>query len=233
MISPTAWLERLEQSLANARAGDDPEVVHQVRVAAARLRVWLDLGGRRALVDDLRWLRRSASPVRDLDVLIAENPDPTCTSWLSARRVTSRAEFRAALDDERVGGLLTALAAMPALQRARARQRIAHVEQRVMRAGAELERDTSDVHAWHALRRALRRLRYALEWLDEDTDSIRAFLDVLGELNNRVVEERHLTECPPSNSATEALAAVERSIETQREVAAAGWTRLRTKLKAS
>jgi CHAD domain-containing protein len=54
-----------------ARAGADPEGVHQLRVAVVHLRVWLDMGGWRVLHDDLRWLRAIAARVRDLDVQLA------------------------------------------------------------------------------------------------------------------------------------------------------------------
>jgi CHAD domain-containing protein len=231
MISPTAWLERLQQELAAARAGDDPEGVHQMRVAAGRLRVWLELGRRRALVDDLRWLRRSASEVRDLDVLLAENSSPECASWLEEKRAASRRELVSALDDERVGALLTALVALPALSRARARRSLERFRRNALHRGAQVERDATDVTAWHGLRRSLRRLRYAREWLEEDTDEIRHFLDLLGELNNRVVEARHLAVCGASGAA-ESLAIVRLKIEEQRTAAAAAWSPLREKLEA-
>src|ERR1043165_1021156 len=73
-IPPTAWLDRLEErtSLAESApdAALDAEAVHELRVACGRLIVWLDLGGWRILRDDLRWLRRSAATVRDLDVVL-------------------------------------------------------------------------------------------------------------------------------------------------------------------
>lgn len=231
MISPTAWLERLQQELAVARAGDDPEGVHQLRVAAGRLRVWLELGGRRALVDDLRWLRRSASEVRDLDVLLEGNPNSECASWLAERRAASRRELLTALDDERVDALLAALTWVPAIPRERAHRNVPRLVRHALRAGARIENDATDVTAWHALRRSLRRLRYARDWLDEDTGDLRDFLDVLGEMNNRVVEARHLTECQ-ANGAAEALGTVKRKIEEQRAAAAKGWNELRPKLEA-
>lgn len=231
MISPTAWLERLQQELRVARAGDDPEGVHQMRVAAARLRVWLELGGRRALVDDLRWLRRSGGDVRDLDVLIAENTRPECAGWLSDRREEARRKLLAALDDERVDAMFGALACMPPLERSEARKNLAKLVKHALRAGAKTEKDETDVTRWHELRRTLRKLRYAREWLDEDTKKIHELLDVLGELNNRVVEARHLAECP-EKGAQASLASVHEKIDAQRKLAAKGWSALRGELEA-
>ncbi len=231
MISPSAWLELLQEELDVARTGDDPGSVHRMRVAAGRLRVWLELGDRRALIDDLRWLRRSAGEVRDLDVLIAETTDPECASWLVERRVAAQRQLIDALADERVGALLAALAWMPPLPRAHARRNVARLLKRALRAGTRIERAPTDVSAWHRLRRSLRRLRYAREWLDENTDELRDFLDVLGDLNNRVVESRELAECP-ANGAAAARTAADRKIETQCEAAAVAWTKLRAKLEA-
>lgn len=233
MISPTAWLERLARELAVARAGDDPEGVHQMRVAAGRLGVWLELGGWRVLRDDLRWLRRSASGVRDLDVLIAGGGDAEHVRWLEARRVSARRELSVALDDECVEGLLTALARMPALPRSTARDRLRTLKDRALRASAALEHDRSDLHAWHRLRRALRRLRYALEWLGEDAQALEAFQDVLGELNNRVVAARHLREFRGDGARTEAVDVLERSIDAQCAIAAEHWVGLREQIEAS
>src|SRR5262245_54899902 len=53
-VACAPWLERLAAAIEVAAKGDDPEGVHQVRVAAGRLVVWLRLGARRALIDDLR-----------------------------------------------------------------------------------------------------------------------------------------------------------------------------------
>src|SRR5205823_2027924 len=46
-----------------------------VRVASRRIDAWLWLGRRRALRDDLRWLRQGLGPLRDRDVLKAEGRD--------------------------------------------------------------------------------------------------------------------------------------------------------------
>jgi hypothetical protein len=80
------------------------------------------------------------------------------------------------------------------------------------------------------LRRALRRLRYAEEWLDADTKDLHEFLDVLGDLNNRVVEAHHLAECRSSHALEHAVA-VEQKITDKRDEAALGWKTLRKKLE--
>ncbi|MFL6119915.1 CHAD domain-containing protein, partial [Actinophytocola sp.] len=74
---PRAWLaeqlDELHVHGAVALAGADPEGVHQLRVAARRIRAVLkaarlDDGG--ALMAELRWFFGELGPLRDLDVLL-------------------------------------------------------------------------------------------------------------------------------------------------------------------
>lgn len=207
MISPSHWLEHLRNHLAVARAGDDPEGVHQLRVAAGRLSVWLELAGRRALRDDLAWLRRSASGVRDLDVLLARAKNECgklgeWRGWLAAQRDEKRVQLVRVLDSPRLAALLAALSTLPPLAPAEADARLACFSRRVrraasrLRAGAREEEKKHDAAALHRARRALRRWRYALEWTGADASEIKRWQEDLGELNDRAVLLRHLDASP-------------------------------------
>jgi CHAD domain-containing protein len=157
-----------------------------VRVAGRRLRVLLELGRRRALVDDLRWLVRSLGPARDLDVLREALPpaNPRFDAWLTRLAARARADARAALTSPRFEGLLAALRVLPPVDEAVARCGLDAVSKKVRRqldrlVGARLEPGQLAV-AVHALRRALRRLRYAADWLNERADGLGHLQDALG-----------------------------------------------------
>lgn len=72
-------LESVERWMRKARRrSDDPEVIHQLRVATRRadsalrlFRDWLPRRKRKSLVQSLRRVRRRAAAVRDLDVAVA------------------------------------------------------------------------------------------------------------------------------------------------------------------
>ncbi|HKR48795.1 MAG TPA: CHAD domain-containing protein [Pseudonocardiaceae bacterium] len=112
------------------RIGEDPEELHQMRVAVRRMRAALKAARPlldRAWADDLRaelgWLGRALGPVRDADVLIerlrnraADFDDisrtavETLIEALVADRETARAEMLDVLDSDRYLALLRRLA---------------------------------------------------------------------------------------------------------------------------
>jgi CHAD domain-containing protein len=180
MISLIPWLEHLETHLLVAKAGADPEGVHQVRVAVRRLRVWLELAGLRVLEDDLAWLVRGAGKVRDLEVLLGHPRLPRpFQEWAAERLGEARAELVPMLESPRLKGLLRALSALPPLERPAAEARLERFVRRVERRAAEWEAH-DDFERLHALRRALRKLRYAREWLGLDPQAIKELQDALG-----------------------------------------------------
>lgn len=76
-------LDHLQQNHAGALASDDPEYIHQMRVATRRLRAALRLFGpllpidfAAKLVEPLRELMAVLGDARDLDVLLAEIAEP-------------------------------------------------------------------------------------------------------------------------------------------------------------
>lgn len=187
-IPPDRWLDHLERHLPIARDGADPEGVHQVRVALARLDLWLRMGGWRTLRPDLRWLRRGAARVRDLDVQL-ERPDlpAAVRGALAAERERARARLVPLLDAPRTAGLRLALRALPPVPRERAERWRRRTRRRALARCRRLFEDPEDIERYHDLRRAVRRLRYALEWLEEDAREVRRVQSVLGELNDEAV----------------------------------------------
>ncbi len=178
------WLQHLLEHLPIAREGQDPEGVHQVRVAVRRLRVWLRLAGMRVLEDDLAWLVRAAGQVRDLEVLLQHPNLPRAfRAWAELRLKQARSAFVPLLDSPRLAGLLTALAYLPPLDAKSAESRLPRFVQQVERRAQEWRREDSIEHL-HALRRALRRLRYALEWLEQDSDTVKALQEIFGQVGD-------------------------------------------------
>ena len=171
-----------------ARAGKNPEGVHQLRVAVARIRVWLDLGRWRVLHDDLRWLRAKAAPVRDLDVQLAREAPAPLRGALVAEREAARSVLLAALDDARFESLVSALASMRPVHRRQARKCVARFVGRALARGRAA--GPKDYARLHALRRSVRRVRFAIEWMGEPVDELIALQDALGAFGDAWVAVR-------------------------------------------
>jgi CHAD domain-containing protein len=224
-IGSEAWLAHLVRHVPIARAGEDREGVHQVRVACARLDVFLRLGERRALRDDLRWLRERASAVRDLDVLLASAPPEPFALWLAGERVVARAALLEALESPRLRALLDAWRWLPPLRRERARKLRRELERkcarRVRKALAPDAPPDAPLEALHAARRAVRRLRYADEWLGRRGRPLAQIQDALGEVNDLSVARRWLAACPHEHECELFRADLERRLARARRRASA------------
>jgi CHAD domain-containing protein len=193
-----AYVRALERRLPGAVAGE-PEAVHQLRVACRRLRIALvvlpeDPGAGRArrIRRALRALARTAAPSRDLDVLLeglqrAAGPatDPAAVLLRRLRQAQRRDRRRLGgalldLDLARLRRDLRALLASPtcshelatARAEALAGARRALAEHRLAAVGRRL-----DGEALHAVRRALRGTRYALELQAAEDASLPALRD--------------------------------------------------------
>ncbi|GIW26536.1 CHAD domain-containing protein [Meiothermus sp.] len=178
------WLQHLLDHLPIAREGRDPEGVHQVRVAVRRLRVWLRLAGMRVLQDDLAWLVRAAGEVRDLEVLLQyPNLPKAFRTWAEHRLKQARTVFVPLLDSPRLAGLLRALSILPPLDKKLAEFRLARFVRQVERRAQEWHSENSLEHL-HALRRALRRLRYAQEWLEQDSHTVKTLQEIFGQVGD-------------------------------------------------
>lgn len=172
-LDATAWLEHLDDARTLALAGD-AEGVHQVRVALRRLRVWLGFKGHRGLDAELRWLCGSLAALRDLDVF----GEVLTSEAREQLRPAAVEEGLEALDSERWLALREGLSAVRAPRKARAKAQLAKLERRLEELRASLPE--GDGAALHRLRRTLRRVRYAREWLGHDTAELAAEQELLG-----------------------------------------------------
>lgn len=207
------WLQHLREHLPIAKEGRDPEGVHQVRVAVRRLRVWLRLAGLRVLEDDLAWLVRSAGEVRDLEVLLLNNHLPEAfRRWAASRLKEARAAFVPLLDSPRLAGLLQALANLPPLDEAPAQTRLKRFVRQVERKAEEWQQE-GGLERLHALRRALRRLRYAREWLGQDSQRIKQLQEVFGRVGDLSFTLRYLAAYEAAGG--RGAAAYKRQLEAQ------------------
>ncbi|MBK7641657.1 MAG: CHAD domain-containing protein [Planctomycetes bacterium] len=185
MIRPRPWIDALARHAHSARERPDPEHVHQLRVAAGRLVVWLRLARRRALRDDLRWLRRGAARVRDLDVLLAQHGAETWSAALVGERREAAAALHTELASARLDGLLQALEYLPALDEARARKRLSKLRAKADDAAAQaFSLDPPRSADLHTLRKRVRGVRYALEWMGQPSSPEQALQDELGRLRD-------------------------------------------------
>jgi CHAD domain-containing protein len=171
------------------RLGEDPEAVHQARVATRRARALLQAAG--TIVDpawaeplraELGWLGKLLGPVRDLDVLIGHVADETATlvgadvravgtirGRLGRQRRAARSALLAAMSEPRYFQLLDSLAAAeraPAGQGSASLQQIAaDAFRRARKAKKALPPDPSDDEL-HAVRIEVKRARYAAELVE-------------------------------------------------------------------
>lgn len=181
-----------EALLANAHgalAQDDPEFIHQARVALRRMRSALRLLHRHVefparLSADLRWIARALGAARDWDVLVAESLpaiaaslDPSMVSAFERlaaqarqRREHARGEALAALASPRFAAMALALlawSAAPARGAAPSLQRLA--AKRLQRQHTRLFESARafaglSVERQHRVRILAKRLRYALDF---------------------------------------------------------------------
>ncbi len=185
---------RLRALLAHdpgTRVGEDPEELHQMRVAVRRMRAMLKAARpllERTWADDLRaelgWLGRALGPVRDADVLIerlrgqaatfddtGREAVETLIEALVAERETARAEMLATLSSRRYTALLRSLATAVSQQLPTPRGRVAvpplvelvHTEYRRLCKAVRAAGENPPDEVLHALRIQGKRLRYTGE----------------------------------------------------------------------
>jgi CHAD domain-containing protein len=192
------WLRHLKRYLKVARSGIDPDGVHQVRVATRRIDAWLMLGGWHVFRDDLRWLRQRASAVRDIDALLERPGLPrTLRSPLMNLKHKAQAEFADACDDTRLAALMVGLASIRPIKLSETKKRLHRISEAVVKAGEAAEGNGNDLELLHRLRRALRRLRYGLEFFGASTTTIKRLQETLGNINDLVVALRCIDQLPP------------------------------------
>lgn len=204
-IEPKKVLERLDHARARALEGD-AEGIHHVRAASRRLRVWLDFRGQAKLQEELRWVCGALARVRDLDVF-----DEVLTAEarveLRPRAVAIAVE---ALESTRWKAMREELEGVRPPKSSQAKRALRRLERQLEKRRAALS--PGDGTALHRLRRALRRLRYAREWLDLDVKELAAEQDRLGAVCDllalQAFAHRHHVE-PPRQLAEGVTAAFE------------------------
>jgi CHAD domain-containing protein len=188
----TRSYERLVVHEAELRAGDDPEAVHQARVATRRLRSDLRTFGDFVEGDwasdlraDLRWLGSELGLVRDLEVQrdrLREHarrlPVPEADNArrvirrLAADRAAAKADLLAMMHEPRYEQLLAkvaAAAALPAFTKAAADPGDKALKKVVRKRWKKIRRAVDDLgknppdEALHAVRVLAKKARYAAE----------------------------------------------------------------------
>ena len=184
-------LEHLQQNHQGALTSDDPEYIHQMRIATRRLRAALRLFARvlpahfaESLRTPLSALMKQLGRARDFDVLLSEiaNPVlsalpneprlPALASDITNRRYAARAQAVALLAAPDYGrALLTALESLHAMPEpdpatvalhSFASRRLQGLRRKLRRLTVAANID--DPASLHALRIGVKRLRYALEF---------------------------------------------------------------------
>jgi triphosphatase len=172
------------------RLGEDPEELHDMRVATRRLRAALKLYSdflpkrSERYERDLRWVAKALGEVRDLDVHLGRLSEESSTNGevleeivtlLRERRVEARRGMLEALDSNRYERLIASFSAT--LRRGRSPTPTAPILEaapellrdrfkKVRKAANKLSEDSPPEH-FHDLRKKGRRLRYALEPLQQ------------------------------------------------------------------
>lgn len=225
------WIERLRARVAQAAGVIDAEGVHELRVACGRLSVRQRLSGNEILRHDLRWLRRCAAPSRDADVLATAPELRAFACELELENERARRSLARAARSSRAAGLLRALPLVRAPGGSEARERLEALERRARRAAERLATDADVFDALHRLRRRVRALRYAREWLGEPTHALRAAQDELGAYNDRVVLLRLVERLAVDRAdAAETAQRIERELEQRARELCARWSDPRARL---
>jgi CHAD domain-containing protein len=232
VIDVAPWVEKLGRHLQVARAGRQPEGVHQARVATRRVQAWLRLARMAVLVDDLRWVRAAMGADRDLHVFLVSRPEDPLRAFLRGRKRVAREQVRAVVDAPRTQALLTALQLLRPLPRSVAEANVVREFDRVRADGQAFEANPHEEEALHRLRRHIKSLRYCLDFLEVDRPSLRLLQDSLGAGNDAIVALRLVNQYPDP----EAMEGIRRSlvdrIEGTRNDAVAAWRQHRLDLFA-
>ena len=228
------------------RLGDDPENLHQHRVAARRARTslrvtrkYLDADWRRSLGAALRGLGEATGPVRDLDVVLVhlrdelERLDETeeaaktaILERLEDEQQQARRGLLEALDSRDYRFLLARLRLPPRLAEGVESvplESLAHREFRRLAKLVDRLGKRPDERSVHRLRIALKRARYAAELVAPKGGGRKRFLadarvlqELLGEHQDAVVAEQRLRKATVEDVRTAAAFAAGRIAERQR-----------------
>ena len=172
------WHGTLTASIAASRTRPTIASVHELRVAARRLRAYCRLVDAVALDRRLRRLVHLTHALRDLDVVLGTSLPPPMARHLRGERTRARAALRTALGSAKIDDLLREVAHLPSLKAKPSQRRIAQLQRTLGRRARHL-RQMADVHA---LRRVLRTLQYSRQWLGRDATALQVAQRALGEV---------------------------------------------------
>ncbi|MFL6111651.1 MAG: CHAD domain-containing protein [Catenulispora sp.] len=196
--------------LEPAVRADEPDAVHQMRVAARTLRANLRtlagvLPDSGTLTDELAWLGDALGPAREAEVLaeqvltlLERTPPDLVVGPVRTRvqqvfdldRESALTVVAEALDSERYRELLRALKSYLETVRPGLAPDLKVLRRRVrrrMRAALPMPHGAERDIAMHEARKVLRRARYAAEALGRSAKPIKVLQDVLGDEHDRVV----------------------------------------------
>jgi CHAD domain-containing protein len=227
------------------RLGDDPENLHEHRVAARRIRAYLraarryvDPAWRRSIAGHLGELGDVTGPVRDLDVLLALLRDELAdlddadrdaggplVASVEAEREAARRDLLEALSGDGYRAGLTRLRLPPRMAPevdAVPIERIARQALRDLVGAVDRLGKHPDEDELHRLRITLKRTRYALELAAPAGKAGRRFLAdakalqaLLGEYQDAVVAEQRLRALSVDDACTAAAFVAGRIVERQ------------------
>jgi CHAD domain-containing protein len=255
--------EQLDQILAHdpgTRLGDDPESLHDMRVAVRRSRALLRAGSPLIATDtqplstELQWLGAVLGDVRDLDVLLAHLRGEAATldpadraaagrllRALERQRTRMRRVLLKALDGARYTTVLDrfeeTLETLEPTGSSASLEQLAQREFKKLRRAVNALGDDPADQQLHDLRKRGKRTRYAHELAGSKAVVRRAksFQDVLGAHQDSVVAEERLRALSHEAPADQALAAgllVQRE-RAHRNEARASWPRAWRQLERS
>lgn len=219
LASLRARADALAELEPEARA-DEPDAVHQMRVAARTLRANLrtfadvlpDTGELLRLTSELDWLGDALGPAREAEVMselvldLLEHTPPELVVGPVRERVeqvfgldheAALVVVAEALDSERYQDLLRTLAAYLESATVTGKPDPGKLHRKVrrrMRAALAMPPGAERDVAMHEARKAARRTRYAAEALGRPSKPVKALQDVLGEEHDRVVAAAALTD---------------------------------------
>lgn len=234
-----AQLAEIERTDPLIRTGDDPDAIHDFRVAVRRMRSVLkstkalfERDWLKSLRDELRWIAGELGDARDLDVLLTElrkNAGPDAAPVLKQletqrRRAWKRA--RSALESERYGKLLDRLAeaveAPPVRKADLSLEAVAAREfEKLRRKARRLGPKTSPADV-HRVRIRAKRARYAAELatsvagrkrIGRFIEATKKFQDVVGAYQDAVVAEKRIQALVDDTKNTRAAFAAGRLVE--------------------
>jgi CHAD domain-containing protein len=225
-----AALDQAAANLPGALESGNPEYVHQLRVGLRRYRSALRLfrgamrkKARKRLAGRARNAMRPLGEVRDLDVLLQRLQKAKAPADLRRRVAQRAAAARKALT--RID--LSRLASLPEAWKDDSGPLDAFRPRALSKARRKVAQrldglDWNDAEARHRLRIAVKRLRYAANFLGDKTRAVEALQDTLGDLNDLAVARRLLARLNPPPRLLQKLAADERRLlaAARRQVAA-------------